>query len=211
MRQTLRCALPVLLVLLLPALALAANPTFDIKTVSAAGVSAPLRFRPGTTPFQTADFNKDGIADLVSLTSGGVAVFFNDGQANFTRVDLAVVAPGSLQLADFDNDGRVDIAVASMTATSNHPIILFLNNGDKTFHTVNVTSPQWSGFSFATADINGDGRADIVLAFNSKTVSVMLGNGDGTFQSPKDVYTVTPSPRAADPSIYGLQGIFIAG
>src|SRR5205814_5075091 len=47
--------------------------------------------------------------------------------------------------------------------------------------------------------------------FNSKTVSVMLGNGDGTFQSPKDVYTVTPSPRAADPSIYGLQGIFIAG
>src|SRR5262249_1284896 len=203
MRPILRSALPVLLVLLLPALALAANPTFDMRTIAAAGERSSMR---------TADFDKDGAPDLAVLTSTGVGVFFNDGQGNFTRVDVAASQSGSLQVADFDGDGRVDLAVATNTASSgNRSIVLFLNNGNRTFRTVNVTIPPWTGSSFAAADLNGDGKADIALAFNNKTLTVMRGNADGTFQSPSDVYTVTPSPRATDPSIYALQGQFIAG
>ncbi len=198
-----RWSIGISFLLLLYSFSWAANPTFDIKTVAESGVGATLR---------TADFDNDGAPDLVALTSSGVAVFFNDGQANFTRLDLPATKPGSMQLADFDGDGRMDIAVATNTATTgNHPIVLFLNNGDRAFRTVNATTPSWTGENFAAGDINGDGKADIVLALDQKTVSVMLGNGDGTFQSPHAVYTVTPSPQATDPTIYALQGEFITG
>src|SRR5262245_34858128 len=134
MGPALRPVLLLPLILLFAGLSWAANPTFDIRTIAAPGE------RPSS--LRTADFDKNGTPDLAVLTSNGVAVFFNDGQGNFTRVDLAASQSGSLQIADFDGDGRLDIAVATNTQTftnppANHPIVLFLNNGNRTFRTVN--------------------------------------------------------------------------
>jgi hypothetical protein len=77
--------------------------------------------------------------------------------------------------ADFNRDGKLDIAT---------PGTLLLGNGDGTFKTpINLSV---SGNLVATADFNGDGNPDLLIASTQSTVlNVLLGNGDGTFQPVK--------------------------
>src|SRR6202011_540689 len=65
-----------------------------------------------------------------------------------------------------------------------------LGNGDGTFQ----PQTQYLGLdgrptSIATVDINGDGKLDLVVTTNSNTVSLLLGNGDGSFGLPITYHT----------------------
>ena len=90
--------------------------------------------------------------------------------------------PGSMAVGDVNGDGRVDLAVAD--AFSDQVAVLF-GNGDGTF-----TPPLWiylgpsnNPRSIAIADLNRDGKADLVVAnAAANTVAVIFGNGTGTFQ-----------------------------
>jgi hypothetical protein len=86
-------------------------------------------------------------------------------------------APGEMVSADFNSDGKLDIAWAS-----NNGGALLLGNGDGTFKMAAALSV--TGAALATADFNADGKADLVIANQSSSTSfsVLLGNGDGTFQ-----------------------------
>ncbi len=77
--------------------------------------------------------------------------------------------------ADFNKDGKLDIAT---------PGTLLLGNGDGTFKAaINLSV---SGNLVATADFNGDGNPDLLIASTQSTgLNILLGNGDGTFQPPK--------------------------
>src|SRR5579872_61447 len=77
--------------------------------------------------------------------------------------------------ADFNKDGKLDIAT---------PGTLLLGNGDGTFKAaINLSV---SGNLVATADFNGDGNPDLLIASMQSTVlNILLGNGDGTFQAAK--------------------------
>src|SRR5438105_14156931 len=100
-----KLALQLLIVALLSAVpAVAANPSFDVKTTPVAG---------GITNLRTADFDGDGIPDLVGLSYPGIAVLFGDGQGNFKRADLPISGAGAVRLADFDGDRLPDLAVGS--------------------------------------------------------------------------------------------------
>jgi hypothetical protein len=113
------------------------------------------------------------IAAVLSLL-GTLAVPHAHAQVSFLQ-PLMFQGGTSEVDADFNRDGKLDIAT---------PGALLLGNGDGTFKTpINLSV---SGNLVATADFNGDGNPDLLIASSQSTVlSVLLGNGDGTFQAPK--------------------------
>jgi len=82
---------------------------------------------------------------------------------------------GPPAIGDFDGDGKLDIAVAGTNSSGKGLIDVYLSNGG--YHLVSYFVP-FAGDSVATADVNGDGKLDLV----TEGVSVLLGNGDGTFR-----------------------------
>jgi len=104
-------------------------------------------------------------------------------------------APYALTTADFNGDGRMDIAAVSLAF---NVASIFIAEGDGIFRNykdrVNYTTGT-APRSIQSADFNGDGKRDIVVANRtSNTVSIFLGNGDGTFAPRTDV-AVGPNPE----------------
>jgi hypothetical protein len=134
-----------------------------------------------------ADLNEDGIPDLaIADGSGGIEILLGKGDGTFTTV--AAVSPvGSdpiaIAAADFNSDGKPDLAVLNNYSNT---VTILLGNGDGTF-TATASSPATpqSPSGMAVGDFNGDGIADLALvagnAFNAGAVTILLGNGDGTF------------------------------
>jgi Bacterial Ig-like domain (group 3)/FG-GAP-like repeat len=162
--------------------------------------AGPTVFGVGTTPcvinpsnlpsncsMVAGDFNRDGAADL-AVTSGGdntVIILLGHGDGTFAPASGSPITvgtfPEAVRTGDFNNDGILDVAVAN---AKDNTVSILLGNGDGTF-TVSAGSPVPTGafpFYLAVADFNGDGAADIAVSNESdSTVSVLLGNGDGTF------------------------------
>ena len=96
--------------------------------------------------------------------------------------------PNSMVTADFNGDGKPDLAVSEpcgsdLTCYTYHGnIAILLGKGDGTFHA--AASPavdQYPG-ALAVGDFNGDGKPDIaVVTLVGSTVVILLGKGDGTF------------------------------
>jgi hypothetical protein len=90
--------------------------------------------------------------------------------------------PFSVAVADFNGDGKPDMAVGDQTANG---INVFIGNGDGTFQPAAYYATGSFANGIATGDFNGDGKTDLAVTNDaSDGVSVLLGNGDGTFQAP---------------------------
>ena len=172
-------------------------------------------FQPQTTygagrnpwSISVADVNGDGAVDLVvaNTLDNSVSILRGNGDGSFrVQVTYAAGSKGtsewaeSVAIGDFNGDGKLDLVVAN--SWSNH-ISVLLGNGDGSYRP-KVTYPSgtapWSVSSPASvsvADFNGDGIADLAVANQfSYNVSVLLGNGDGTFQT-QTTYEVGNGPR----------------
>jgi hypothetical protein len=102
---------------------------------------------------------------------------------------------GPVAMGDFNGDGVPDIAVEDQNTFQTD---IYLGNGDGTFRK-SGSVPVWAFVGLAAADLNGDGKLDLV-ASDSSHEYVLLGNGDGTFQFPA-AYTlasVSGQPLIAD-------------
>ena len=90
------------------------------------------------------------------------------------------MSPASLVTADWNGDGRLDLAVGNQGSSD---ISILLGRGDGTFQD-QLTNPVGNRpAGVVTADLNHDGHTDIITAnYYSNDISVLLGNGDGTFQ-----------------------------
>ncbi|WP_148042745.1 FG-GAP repeat domain-containing protein [Pedobacter jejuensis] len=150
-----------------------------------------LRFPPsyGSTWFDLVDFNDDGYQDII-YTCGdnadytpilkpyhGVYIYLNDGKNNFKQKYFYPINGCYKAIAkDFDHDGKKDIAAISFFPSSLQPEEAFTylkNNGNYNFSAFKlpITTPFEKGITMDVADLDQDGRLDILLGngyYNSK-------------------------------------------
>ena len=105
------------------------------------------------------------------------------------------VGPAAIVAGDFNGDGRTDLAVANCVSND---VSVLLGNGDGTFQPQVTYAVGLGPYAIVAGDFNGDGRTDLAVAgydslTNAGEVSMLLGNGDGTFQ-PQVTYAVGLGP-----------------
>ncbi len=158
----------------------------------------------------TVDMNGDGLADIVANAFGDgvaqdarseLAIYYQTPRYSKLWRDAPAeippgVLPGALReqvlatdagligstIADFNNDGRPDIA--ALGAQGRQELRLYINNGDETLtrHLLDEHTPSWGGNSLVAADFDGDGNVDLVVL-----------NGDNV--DGNHILNVVPAPR----------------
>lgn len=147
---------------------------------------------PQITALAAGDVNGDGKPDLVAgvvinpdieiavllgkdTGQFNAPVFYSTGIPNGYNT-----APVSVSLADLNHDAKLDVLVTNQYGD----LIVFLNKGKGVFGAATVISDLNAGY-LATGDFNRDGRLDLVVNdWADNSLKMLLGNGDGTFQSP---------------------------
>jgi hypothetical protein len=156
------------------------------------------------------DFNNDGHADVaIGLTnqSGGgtINVYPGKGDGTFGSpiVSDTVVGVSRMLVADFNGDGKLDLAVLFRGTTT-----IFLGRGDGTFFQQQVFRSPSS--AMAAGDFNRDGNLDLVVT-DERSVSVYLGKGDGTFTLSQTLNDSSGGPAVGDFNGDGYLDLAVTG
>lgn len=143
---------------------------------------------------KVVDFDLDGQLDIITANREGNSVsvlLLNTDESVKTSTDFAVSesntlnSPNSIALADFDNDGQVDIVTANVESSS---VSVLFNNGG-TIEAITTFVVNNAPTSMVVGDLNQDGLLDLVAANEeNNTLSILLNTGtapsrDLTFSS----------------------------
>jgi len=158
-------------------------------------------FKPAVTyhlaaaPYEIlpADFNRDGKLDLAirdSSPATGISILFGKGDGSFEQPLTYAVAGSRWVVADLNRDGWPDLVGRTGILPDNSNAVVLLNDGKGGFQKPTSYSLPRNSSLLRVKDVNGDGKPDLVAvskggAYNADgTISVLFGNGDGTFRLP---------------------------
>ena len=131
-----------------------------------------------------ADFNGDGITDLVASRTattsnpGGVHVVLGRGDGTFGTPIVTNVTGRAIEVGDFNGDRRIDVVLAAAT----NGVSILPGGGNGTFGAARQVDSDFGAFAI-TGDFNGDTRRDLILA-GGPEIRVYPGNGNFTFGTP---------------------------
>src|SRR5205823_1830571 len=146
-----------------------------------------------------ADFDGDGNLDLAVVNTainelGDITILLGKGNGRFKLVNAYGLneVPLFVRAGDFNHDGKMDMAV---TTNSNHVAVL-LGHGNGSFQDPVFYDVEEGPQDLATADVNNDGKPDLLVVnecghtdgCRQGTVSILLGNGDGSFQAQQSFF-----------------------
>jgi hypothetical protein len=185
---------------------IASSPAVSQTVIAVSGAGFPsFTSYNATNPnfVATGDLNGDGKLDLVLTTVSQVYVLLGNGDGTF---QAAVAYPAgvnltSVAIGDFNGDGHPDLVVTDyvdQTGVQTNTVNILLGNGDGTFQAPVPFTVGVAPWEVVVGDFNQDGIPDLAVAgefagsaFNN--LSILLGNGDGTFQ-PAQNYSTSTSP-----------------
>jgi hypothetical protein len=153
------------------------------------------------TAVAALDLNNDGKPDLAVSSGNGnvVTVLWGNGDGTFSgQLNIGTGnIPYSVVIAQLTVNGQYDLVVANSGADT---VSVIINNGNGTFQSRIDYPAGAEPYSVATADFNGDGFLDLAVAASNcsptcgpGSISIILGNGDGSFQPPVSYSTGTNS------------------
>jgi FG-GAP-like repeat len=174
---------------------------FSVAVMVAAGIVASI----GTVPacaggadddesrlvIGTGDFNHDGIADVVEVTSPAgdesgshfLTVLLGQKDGTFRSVtsqSLIGMDPTALVVGDFNGDGNQDVIVGD----ENGAVLEFLGDGKGNMIATGSVATFGSVASMASGHFTKDGHLDLVVSdFSSNSAIVLLGSGNGSFEA----------------------------
>jgi hypothetical protein len=139
--------------------------------------------------YDILDVDGDGNLDIVCSTIAYLErIYWGDNNNQFDPDRYTQYYPnlpfGILEY-DFNNDGRLDLGTGNWTGGYR----IYIQQPDKTFQLVN-TLPESINLEFV--DVNRDGKLDMVFNYDENGidyVAVALGNGDGTFSTPHNLFS----------------------
>ncbi len=159
------------------------NGTFSSQTIYSNGVMS------GSDGIAVGDFNNDNQLDIViaNAEANNTSIFLGYGNGTFSSRIIFSTGNNSVPIAvavgDFNNDDRLDIAVANF-GTSNVGVLLGCGNGTFQSQVIYSTGYNSQIFSIAIGDFDNDNRLDIVVTnYFDGNIGVFQGYGDGTFSS----------------------------
>jgi hypothetical protein len=171
-----------------------------------------------------ADLNGDGKPDLAGAGGNGVSVMLNNGDGTLRpKTDFPIpMQTQDVAAGDFNGDGKLDLAVTLYNQQFSLALLLGTGTGSFGAPTYFPNTSAADSPAIIAADLNNDGKLDVLIMHNfacfttpcrgARTVTVMLGNGNGTFQQwEMDVNTFPYSMAIGDFNRDGIKDLAVGG